>query len=88
LSREILVIHDGSKQAGRAIERALALTLWAESEPHVMYMSESPPQFASTIGEVDGVVGRPNILKKLMGNRLSTSQTSAHLAPCTVLTVK
>jgi nucleotide-binding universal stress UspA family protein len=53
LFRKILVIHDGSKQAGRAFEKALALTLWAESELHVTYMSESPPQFASTIDEVD-----------------------------------
>jgi nucleotide-binding universal stress UspA family protein len=37
---------------------------------------------------VIGVVGRPNILKKLMDNRLSTSQNLAHLAPCTVLMVK
>ncbi len=143
LFRKTLVIHDGSKQANRAFEKALALTLWAESELHVMYMSESPPQFAASIGEVDdhkeaveaayddlagelrrqaagvevslethfqygqdvetilsfirdhhfdllviGVVGRPRILKKLMGNRLTTAQNLAHLAPCTVLMVK
>jgi nucleotide-binding universal stress UspA family protein len=53
LFRKTLVIHDGSRQANRAFEKALALTLWAESELHVTYMSESPPQFAATIAEVD-----------------------------------
>jgi len=53
LFRKTLVIHDGSKQANRAFEKALALTLWAESELHVMYMSESPPQFAASVAEVN-----------------------------------
>ena len=143
LFRKTLVIHDGSKQANRAFERALALTLWAESELHVMYMSESPPQFAASVAEVNdhkegaeaayddltgelrrqaagkevslethfqygqdfesivsfirdhhfdlvviGVVSRAKILKKLMGDWLSTSQKLALLAPCTVLMVK
>ncbi len=53
LFRKTLVVYDGSKQANRAFEKALALTLLAESELHVMCMSESPPQFAATIDEVD-----------------------------------
>lgn len=53
LFRKILVVHDGSKQAGRAFEKALALTLFAESELHVMCITESPPQFAATIDEVE-----------------------------------
>ena len=53
LFRKTLVIHDGSKQAGRAFEKALALTLFAESELHVLYVTKSPPQFAATISEVE-----------------------------------
>lgn len=53
LFRKTLVIHDGSKQANRAFEKALALTLLAESELHVMYVSEAPPQFVATIAEVE-----------------------------------
>lgn len=53
LFRKTLVVHDGSKQADRAFEKALALTLLAESELHVMCMSESPPRFAATIDEVE-----------------------------------
>jgi nucleotide-binding universal stress UspA family protein len=53
LLRKTLVIHDGSKHANKAFEKALALTLFAESELHVMYVSESPPQFASMVGEVE-----------------------------------
>lgn len=53
LFRKTLVIHDDSKQANRAFERALALTLWAESELHAMSVSESPPQFAASVAEVN-----------------------------------
>jgi nucleotide-binding universal stress UspA family protein len=53
LFRKILVVHDGSKQAGRAFEKALTLTLFAESELHVLYVSKSAPQFAATISEVE-----------------------------------
>lgn len=143
LFRKTLVIHDGSKQANRAFEKALALTLLAESELHVMYVSEAPPQFVATIAEVEdhkegqeafyddlagelrrqaagmevslethfqygraietivslikdhhfdllvvGAGGRSNIFKTLMGNRGSTAQDLALLAPCTVLMVE
>jgi nucleotide-binding universal stress UspA family protein len=53
LFRKTLVVHDGSKQANRAFEKALTLTLFAESELHVLYVSEAAPQFAATIDEVD-----------------------------------
>lgn len=53
LFRKTLVIHDGSKQANRAFEKALTLALLAESELHVMYVSEAPPQFVATIAEVE-----------------------------------
>jgi nucleotide-binding universal stress UspA family protein len=53
LFRKTLVVHDGSKQANRAFEKALALTLLAESDLHVMCMSESPPQFAASVSEVE-----------------------------------
>jgi nucleotide-binding universal stress UspA family protein len=143
LSRKTLVIHDGSKPVNRAFERALALTLWAESELHAMYMSESPPQSAASVAQVNdhketaeavyddfaaglrrqaagkevslethfqcgqdvetivsfirdqhfdlvviGVASRAKILKKLVGDWLSTSQKLAPVAPCTVLMVK
>lgn len=141
--RKILVVYDGSKQADRAFEKALALTLLAESELHVLYVTEAPPQFAASIDEVEdhkeaeeafyadlaaelrrqaaskevslethfqyghkvdpiisfvtdhdfdllviGVGRRSNIFKKLMGNRGSTAQNLALLAPCAVLIVK
>jgi len=50
---KFLVVHDGSKQAERAFETALPLTLLAESELHVLYITEAPPQFAATIDEVE-----------------------------------
>jgi nucleotide-binding universal stress UspA family protein len=53
LFRKTLIIHDGSKQAHRAFEKALALTLFAESDLHVMYVSEAPPRFVATIAEVE-----------------------------------
>jgi len=68
----MLVVHDGSKQASRAFEKALALTLFAESELHVLYVSKSAPQFAATITEVED----------------HKEQDLALLAPCTVLIVK
>ncbi len=58
LFRNTLVIHDGSKQANRAFEKALALTLWGELELHVMYMSESPPQFVVSVAEVNDHKGK------------------------------
>ena len=53
LFRKTLVVHDGSKQADRAFEKALALTLFAESELHVLYVSQSAPQFAANVSEVE-----------------------------------
>ncbi len=53
LFRRTLVVHDGSKQANRAFEKALTLTLFAESELHVMYVSEAPPQSIAMIAEVE-----------------------------------
>jgi nucleotide-binding universal stress UspA family protein len=50
--RKILIAHDGSEGAGKALREALALAKSFSAELHSVSIKERPSHYAETVGEV------------------------------------